>query len=142
MRAAIAQCYGQAEPVPLPLYCVLHPYMYDEVVNDIATPAATSQFETYGKEFLQYYYRGNEKLWNTPIFVTGNITADTADDAYGAVFAKQAFIYLIGWEPENWLEEDKSLRGFEIGIVADYGMVQEDGTYGRALLYDITAPTA
>ena len=140
MRAAIAQCYGQDEPVPLPLYTVLHPYHYDDVVNDIATPGATTMAPEFQTEFLRYYYRGNEKLYNTPIFVTGNITADTADDAYGAVFSDMAFIYLIGWEPENWLEYDGSLRGWEIGVVADYGMVEEDGTYGRALLYDVTTP--
>ncbi len=143
LRAAIAQCYGQAEPVPLPLYAVLHPFHYDDIVNDIATPAASiAMAPSWQSDFLQYYYRGTEKLFATPIFVTGNITADTADDAYGAVFSKEAFIYLVGWEPENWLEEDKSLRGYEIGIVADYSMVEEDGTYGRALLYDAAAPTA
>ncbi|RPI49404.1 MAG: hypothetical protein EHM49_09975, partial [Deltaproteobacteria bacterium] len=28
MHAAVAQCYGQDEPVPDPLYFVLHPYQY------------------------------------------------------------------------------------------------------------------
>src|SRR3990167_782089 len=142
LRAAVSQCYGQAEPVPLPLYAVLHPYHYDDVVNDIATPGANNIPVDLQREFLQYYFRGTEKLFATPIFVTGNIAADTADDAYGAVFSKMAFIYLVGWEPENWIEEDKSLRGWEIGVVADYDMVEEDGTYGRALLYDAAAPVA
>jgi len=142
LRAAVSQCYGQSEPVPLPMYTVIHPYMYDEVVNEIATPATTTMAPQLQTEFLQYYYRGNEKLYNTPIFVSGNIAADTADDAYGAVFSKEAFIYLIGWEPENWMEEDGSLRGWEIGVVADYGMVEEDGTYGRSLLFDCATPTS
>lgn len=142
LRAAISQCYAQAEPVPLPLQVVLHPYHFDDVVNDIATPGTNNIPPNMQAEWLQYYFRGTEKLFGTPIYVTGNITADTADDAYGAVFSKMAFIYLVGWEPENWLEEDKSLRGWEIGIVADYAMVEEDGTYGRALLYDASAPIA
>jgi len=142
LRAAISQCYGQAEPVPLPLQAVLHPYHYDEIVNEIATPSTNNFPQTTQDEYLSYYFRGTEKLFATPMYVTGLITPDASDDAYGAVFSKDAFIYLVGWEPENWLEEDKSLRGWEIGIVADYGMVEEDGTYGRALLFDAATPTS
>lgn len=142
LRAAISDCYAQAEPVPLPLQAVLHPYHYDDIINDIATPGTNNIPPGMQAEFLQYYFRGSEKLWNTPLYVTGNITADTADDAYGAVFSKLAFIYLVGWEPEEWVEYDNSLRGWEIGVVADYAMVEEDGTYGRGLLYDASSPTA
>ena len=142
LRAAVSQCYGQAEPVPLPLQTVISPYHYDEIVNEIATPSTNNFPQTTQDEYLSYYFRGTEKLFATPIYVTGNIASDALDDAYGAVFSKSAFIYLVGWEPENWLEEDKSLRGWEIGIVADYSMVEEDGTYGRYLLFDNAQPTA
>ena len=96
----------------------------------------------YQMTYLKNYYRGNDKLWNMPILIDGNISIDSEDDAYGAIFSRSAFIYLVGWEPENWLEEDKSLRGFEIGIVADYAFVEEDGDYGRFLLFDSAAPTS
>lgn len=142
LRAAISQCYGQSEPVPLPLQAVLHPFQYDDIVNELATPGTNYYPQDTVSEYLQYYFRGNEKLFNCPIYVTGNITPDANDDAYGAVFSKDALIYLVGWEPDNWVEEDKSLRGWEIGIVADYGMVEEDGTYGRYLLFDAATPTS
>lgn len=145
MQAAVSQCYGQDEPVPQPISCVIHPYQLHEIVDLLATPIAGTT-QGYAPEdmnaALRQYWRGNEKLFGVPVFATARITADTADDAYGAVFSKLAFIYLTGWEPENWLEEDKSLRGYEIGIVADYAMVEEDGTYGRALLFDAAAPTS
>ncbi len=142
LQAAVTQMYGQSEPVPEPFYCVLHPYTFHDIVTDLAVPSTANVPPELQADALKYYLRGFEKLYNTAIFTTGNITADTADDAYGAVFSKLAFIYLVGWEPENWIEEDKSLRGWEIGIVADYAMVEEDGTYGRALLYDAGAPTS
>ncbi len=142
LRAAVSQCYGQAEPVPLPMQTVIHPFHYDDIVNEIATPAATYQPLAGQAEYMQYYFRGTEKLFATPIYVSGMITPDSSDDAYGAVFSKEAFIYLVGWEPENWLEEDKSLRGFEIGIVADYNFSENDGTYGRYLLFDAAKPTS
>ena len=147
LQAAVTQCLGQSEPVPEPIVCVVHPYMLHNIVGELA--AAASSFADIDlhsalKSGLAQYYRGNEKLFNTAVFATGNITAvaGTTNCAYGAVFSKSAFIYLVGWEPENWLEEDKSLRGFEIGIVADYAMVEEDGTYGRALAMNLSVPTS
>ena len=88
---------------------------------------------------LSEYLRGREKLYGVPIYSDGNITAQSA--GYGAIFSPMALIYLVGWEPENWVEEDKSLRGWEIGIVADYNMVENDDSYGRAMLGANTAPT-
>ena len=93
-------------------------------------------------DLLRNYWHGNEKLFNVPIFHDGNISIDSEDDAYSAVYSKLAFIYLVGWSPDTWIEEDKSLRGWEIGIVADYGMVEEDDSYGRYILCDASAPTA
>ncbi len=143
LLAAVTQCYGQSEPVPLPMACVIHPHTYHTIVNLIALPAATVVIPPdYQMSYLREYYRGNDKIWNCPIFIDGNISIDGSGDAYGALFSKSAFIYLVGWEPENWVEEDKSLRGWEIGIVADYAFVEEDGTYGRYLLFDAAAPTS
>ena len=123
LQAAVSQMFGQSEPVPEPFYCVLHPYTLHDVITDLAIPGTANMPPDIQADTLRQYWRGNEKLFNTAIFATGNITADTADDAYGAVFSKMAFIYLVGWEPENWVEEDKSLRGWEMGIVADYAML-------------------
>lgn len=142
LQAAVSQCYGQAEPVPLPMVCVIHAYTMHEVVDSLATPGTNNVPDVIQSNALKQYWRGNDKLFNCPMFTTGRISVDGADDAYGAVFSKEAFIYLVGWEPDNWVEEDKSLRGWEIGIVADYGMVEEDGGYGRYLLFDAAAPTS
>ena len=142
LRAMVAQCMGQSEPCPDPIYGVFHPYVYDEVMNDIATPGTNNMPPVLQDKALMRYFRGVDKIWGVPIFTSSFITPNALDDAYGAVFSKQAFVYLVGWEPENWVEEDKSLRGWEIGIVADYSMVEEDGGYGRYSLHDATAPVA
>lgn len=142
LLAAIAQCMGQTEPVPQPIVAVLHPFTYFDIQSFIANPGTSNMPPEFQLDYLKDYWRGNQQIWNTPIFVDGNITPDASDDAYSAVFSKSAFIYLVGWEPENWVEEDKSLRGFEIGIVADYAFVEEDGTFGRYLLYDASAPSS
>ena len=141
-QAAVSQCFGQEEPVPQPMSGVIHPYQLHEVVDALATPGSNTVSDAAFNAALRQYWRGNEKLFGVPIYSSGRISVDGADDAYGAVFSKLAFIYLVGWEPDNWIEEDKSLRGWEIGIVADYAMVEEDGTYGRYLLFDASAPTS
>lgn len=142
LLAAISQCYGQSEPVPEPIVSVLHPYHLHELVDRLATPGTSVTPPELQTGALAAYFRGTEKLFGTAVYSTGNIAVDSSDDAYGAVFNKMAFIYLVGWEPENWVEYDGSLRGWELGIVSDYGMVEEDGTYGRALLFDASAPTS
>ncbi len=142
VAAAVSQCIGQAEPTPLPLVGVFHPYTVNAFVDAISQPSTSNMPGDLQKEYLLNYWKGNEKIYGMPIFMDGNITIDSSADAYGAIFNKLAFIYLVGWEPDNWVEEDKSLRGWEIGIVADYGMVEEDGTYGRYMLFDATAPSS
>ena len=142
IAAAVNQCIGQAEPVPLPLVCVLHPHTGNDIVTYLATPGTTNIPPDFQMDVLRNYWRGNDKLYGVPILLDGNTPVDSSDDAYGAVFCKLTFVYLVGWEPERWVAYDDSLRGWEIGIVTDYGMVEEDGTYGRYLLFDATAPTS
>jgi hypothetical protein len=141
IAAAVAQLKGQSEPVPEPYVGCFHPYTLNGIVDQLTVPSATLTFpDSLSLPMLKEYWSGQERLYKVNIFGDGNITAGSA--AYGAIFAPEAFIYLVGWEPENWVEEDKSLRGWEIGIVADYAMVEEDGTYGRAMLFDATSPTS
>jgi len=141
MAAAIAQMLGQSEPVPQPYVMVHHPHSINGIVDQITVPSATLTFpDALSLPLLREYWRGQEKLYGVNIFVDGNITFGTSTN--GAMFSPLAFLYLVGWEPENWLEYDNSLRGWEIGIVADYLMAEEDGTYGRVMLNEGAAPVA
>jgi hypothetical protein len=141
LAAGISQLMGQSEPVPQPYVMVHHPHALNAILDQLTVPSATLTFpDSLSLPLLQDYWRGKEKLYGVNIFSDGNITAGSA--SYGALFAPEALIYLVGWEPENWVEEDKSLRGWEIGIVADYAMVEEDDSYGRAMLFDSQAPTS
>jgi len=142
VQAAVTQLLGQSEPAPEPFMCVLHPYHFHEIIDIIATPAANTTPPAWMTDAMRYYFRGTEKLFGASMFTDGNMEVDSSDDAKGAVFSKEAFIYLVEQEPENWVEEDKSLRGWEIGIVADYGMVEEDDSYGREMYFTATAPTS
>jgi hypothetical protein len=143
LAAAVTQCIGQSEPSPIPLAVVAHPYLLHPLIDLLATPANTAPMaEAYQMAVLRNHFMGIDKLYGVPIFRDANATIDTSDDSYGAIYSKSAFIYITGYEIENWVVYDDSLRGWEIGIVHDYAMVEEDGTYGRYLLFDATAPTS
>lgn len=140
IQALVTQMYGQDEPAPDPIHCVLHPYQYHAIKTNMALPGTSMMPDSIQGTALQGKWRGNEPLYGIPIYIAGNIDASDVTTTYGAVFSKLAFIYLVGWEPETWMEEDGSLRGWEIGIVADYACVEEDDGYGRFALFDATAP--
>jgi len=140
--AAVTQCIGQSEPAPFPMSFVLHPYTLNTIVDALATPGTSNMPPEYQKSVLENHFGGIIKMNGVPVFHDSNITIDSENDAYGAVYSKAAFIYVVGWEPDTWIEFKASLRGWEIGIVADYAMVEEDGGYGRYLLFDATAPTS
>ena len=141
IAAAVSQLKGQSEPVPEPYVCVLHPHQVNAIVDQLTVPSATLTFpDAISLPMVQQWWRGQTKIYGVNIFEDGNIPSGSV--CYGALFAPETFIYLVGWEPENWVEEDKSLRGWEIGIVADYAMFEEDDSYGRRMLFDGVAPTA
>ncbi len=140
--AAVTQCIGQAEPAPMPMAFVLHPYTLNTIVDAIATPGTSHMPASYQESVLQNHFAGIIKMNGIPVFHDSNISIDSSDDAYGAIYSKATFIYVVGWEPDTWIVYKDSLRGWEIGIVADYAMVEEDGTYGRYLLFNATAPTS
>jgi len=141
VQAAVTQLFGQDEPAPEPIHCVLHPYQYHDIKTNLAQPGTNNIPNDIQGTALQGKWRGNEPLYGIPIYIAGNIDASTVTTVYGAVFSKLTFIYLVGWEPETWLEEDGSLRGWELGVVADYACVEEDDNYGIQMLFDGTAPT-
>jgi len=144
--AAVAQLQGQSEPVGWPLIAVYHPHQVNAFVDQLSVAANGMNFPSeLVMEKLRNWWRGQDKYYGTQIFVAGNMqnnTSGTTTGATGALFSRAAFIYLEGWAPENWVEEDKSLRGWEIGIVADYGMVEEEDSYGRFMNFDNTAPSS
>lgn len=143
LAAAITQCKGQSEPCPEPMSCVGHPYLLHPLVDAISYPAANYPMpEGFQWAVLQKHFMGIDKLYGVPVLRDGNASIDSSADSYAAVYSKSAFIYITGYEIENWVVYDDSLRGWEIGIVHDYAMVEEDGTYGRYLLFDATAPTS
>lgn len=143
LLAAVTQCRGQAEPVPFPMVSVMHPYTLHILIDKFSDPSTSNFPEEYMLSTLRDYWVGNLKLYNLPVLADGNIELITATTTtHGAIYSKEAFIYVVGYEPESWVVYDDSLRGWEIGIVHDYKMVEEDGSYGRDMFFEYAIPTS
>jgi hypothetical protein len=77
------------------------------------------------------------------IYAEDNLLVDSSDDCTGAVFSKEALLFISEFEPEEWHEGDKSLRAVEIGTSGSYcfGLYKPD-VFGIPCVFDATQPTA
>ncbi len=142
LLAAVTQLKGQAEPAPWPMIYVAHPYTLHILVDKFSDPSTSNFPEEFMLATLRDYWVGNLKLYNLPVIADGNIELLATTTTHGAVYSKETFIYVVSYEPENWVVYDDSLRGWEIGIVHDYAMVEEDGGYGRDMFFEYAVPTS
>jgi hypothetical protein len=79
------------------------------------------------------------------VYIDGNITIDSADDAKGGVFAKEAIILVQGMAPKT-----ETQRRPDIGGGADILYIRDEYAYGERqagcwlyeLYSDATAPTS
>ena len=140
LTASIAKLWKV--PVNGQLVGVLHPYHLHRLMNALAPvgtyPIPNGLSEALVKNFLA----GWDKMAGIPMFRDGNITTDSSDDSYSAVFSKDVVAYTVQKEWAVETERDASLRGTELVAVADYSFTEINGTYGCYLLFDATAPTA
>ena len=74
-----------------------------------------------------------------PVYQDGNIDADASGDGIGAVFSREALVYLesVGFNTEQ--QRDASLRGTEIVVTSDYGVFELDDTYGAPVTFQVSA---
>ena len=93
-----------------PLYTVLHPFqvkdIQDELVSGVGTyaiPAGLTQ-DTFRQGF-------SGSLYNTEIYMDGNISIDSSDDAKGGVFAKEAIVLVQGHAPRAESERKPGYGG-------------------------------
>ena len=107
IAAAVSQLQGQSEPVPGPYVGIFHPYQLNGIVDQLTVGSGTAanasqQYpDSVEMPFLREHWRGRERLFNTDIYADGNIT--TGASTYGVIMSPMALIYLVGWEPENWV---------------------------------------
>ena len=122
------------------LHGLLHPEQIADIVAEIAKTASTLLWPSgYSQDLLQDYFRGGDPLYRMPIFVDGNIIRDSGDDAKGAIFHKNAIIYVSAQDFETFREFDASLRAWELVTVADYSSAEYKDEWGTEIMSDAAA---
>lgn len=150
LGAGRSRVKGATEPGPDPIYIVLHPYAAWDIqaqilpliraagtTPDVGALATTGQVSA---EVLRQRALG--QLFGAPVFESGLIAVDGSDDAYGAVFSKEAIMLFITDEGSIRRQRDESLRAWELNYVGEYGFGEWVDAYGYFFLTDVLAPTA
>ena len=125
------------------IYMIHHPNAVASFVKSgSVTPSETYPGPTgWSADLLKDFFVGLRPLNGVPLFEDGNISVDSADDAYGAIADKSAMATLTSLKVRTERERDASLRGTELVMTADYGVFELDGSKGASMLYDATVPT-
>ena len=135
--------YAKANKFGSQIYMIHHPNAVATFVKAGAvTPSATYPVPNgWSADLLKDFFVGLRPLNGVPLFEDGNISVDSADDAYGAIADKSAMATLTSLKVRTERERHASLRGTELVLTADYGVFEVDGSKGAAMLYDAAVPT-
>jgi len=119
------------EPGPEPLYCVLHPFQLNSIVNELVPVTAVAAMPpNISEEVLRDYFKGKTRPFGMPVFEDGNITVDGSDDAKGGVFSKKAIILIVTQEALPKTQRDESLRAEEVNLIGEYGYAEWQDSFG------------
>ena len=83
------------------------------------------------------------RLGRATIYADNNLSKDSADDAKGGVFSKEAIVqvHFMGG-PSMEEQRDASLRATEYNIVMVKGVGEWKDAWGREMLFDSVSPTS
>ena len=160
-RVRIGNDRANPEPFPGKKHAVLHPLhchalaMRAIPLTDVPTGtnvyAMTSAGATVGPgrgaksdEILREGPKALMRIAGVDIWEDANIAVDASDDASGALFSQEGFVFTNELEPDLLPpEKDNSLRGQELVIVGSsiWGLYRPANS-GVECLFDATLPTA
>ena len=145
IAAAVYRITSNAtEPGNKPIYCVLHGYqikdIYDELVAGVGTAIVTDGVTAdVFKNGFKLPIAGCE------VFEDGNITIDSAADAKGGVFAKEAIVLVQGMSPRIVTLRNEKLGGGATEVIHydEYAYGERSaGNWLYEIYSDATAPTS
>jgi hypothetical protein len=116
--------WARSQKLPRPISIVHHPnavcYLTGQQIG-IGVTYYPGIMQGLPEELLRNFWKVS--FDGIQIFEDGNIDKITSyDSGYGAVFSKNAMVYLEAMAPNVERERDASLRGTEVVIVSDYGV--------------------
>jgi hypothetical protein len=134
---------GNTEPGPDPIYAVMHPYHAWDVIGGLIPLSSGNVSAAAGSGISEHVLATASigKIFNTMVFEDGNISVDSSDDSYSAVFSKEAIMLIVVDEGSMRSERNESLRAWELNFVGEYGLGEWVDSYGYYVLGDATAPS-
>jgi hypothetical protein len=138
----------QTEAAPGQINAVIHPFHYHDTLVSAATLGSninsTSGYfpiEGLTEELIRNY--DIENLYGVALGKHALMAIDALDDAVGAVFSKEAFLYLTTSNNMHaeW-ERDKNTRAWDMVITSEYGVGEIEDQWGFKITADATAPTS
>jgi hypothetical protein len=150
-NVAVLVGFAKANKFPKPVQIVQHPWATfraaqsvmgitagsaGAVMNAGAVGLSNSLGESLLKDFFEFSLSG------VPVYQDGNIDANSTGDGTGAVFSREAMVYVesVGFSTER--ERDASLRATELVVTCDYGVFELDDTYGAPFSCNVAAEAA
>lgn len=153
------------EPFPGPYYILLHPYQAIVIAGRVApfsnVPTGTNVYgantgahagTTLGPgtnamtaEILKEGLSAIGRYAGATVKLDANISVDSSDDASGAYFSKEGFIYTLEHKPRLAPQkDDASMRGAaELNLWGSYAWgLYRSGASGTELLFDASTPTS
>lgn len=120
-------------------YAVVHPYQWQDIWVALGQPSANQAFlgDT-ANQAMRDYYAG--QFLGLSWFTSANIAVNGSDDAYGAVFTRDAMALDVRDAITLRPERDESLRATELNMHTGYAVGTLWSDRGAYLLSDATEP--
>jgi hypothetical protein len=137
---AACVAWMKKQKAPRPYAFVHHPYAIFNLMRDtskIGAAAGNTIPHGYSEDLLKDFW--NITIDHVGVFDDGNITAGVASK--GAMFSREALVYIESLAPNVERERDASLRATEIVMVSDYGCFELDDDYGVEAQYSSATPS-
>ena len=127
-----------------PLYTVLHPFQVKDIQDEVVAGVGTYTIpEGLTERTFRQGFSGT--LFNTEVFLDGNISIDGSDDAKGGVFAKDAIVLVQGFAPRAETERKAGWGGGSdvLYMYDEYAYGERSaGNWLYEIYSDATAPTS
>lgn len=121
-------------------YVVLHPYHWHDIWTLLGQPAAQQALlGDVANQALKDYFVG--RYLAAQWFVSANISVDGSDDAYSAVFVRDALALDTRRAPTMEVDRDIDLLADKVNMHAAYAVGVRQGDKGVGIIADATEPT-
>ena len=148
VRLLTAAEAGQTEAAPGEIYAVIHPFHYHDTLvsaanlgSNINSDSGYAPIQGLTEQIIREY--DIKMLYNVPIVQHALMEIDSSDDAVGAVFSKEAFLFIkTSNMMKNETERDPSLRAYSTWMTSEYGVGEIADQWCFKIVADATAPTS